>query len=81
MWLNFELISNGKEYICRNINQVLEIYYTSYACFAFMLLLITCKYKDILHKSSKRIVEFALTHNAGIKLELLTGIRQRAKIH
>ena len=39
------------------------------------------KIKDILHKSSKRIVDFALTHNAGIKLELLTGIRQRAQTH
>ena len=39
------------------------------------------KIRDILHKSSKRIVEFALTHNAGIKLELLTGIRKRTKTH
>jgi putative transposase len=35
--------------------------------------------KDMLHKASRDIVEFAQEHDAGIKLENLKGIRNRAK--
>ncbi len=35
--------------------------------------------KDMLHKASRTLVKFAQEHKAGIKLEDLTGIRERAK--
>ena len=39
----------------------------------------TRKVKDINHKISKQIVQFARTNNCGIKLEKLTGIRNSKK--
>lgn len=36
--------------------------------------------RDMLHKASRAIISFAQEHNAGIKLEDLKGIRDRAKV-